>query len=244
MQSHRHGSTPGPPCRVTFALRAVASVREYGNPRRSRETSSNSAPILAPGITAWTRRASTNGRPRWRSPRPSVSSSRAVGGRVTSRSQPATPAAARAAARGSRAAGAQPAARACLGLSLIPTRCSRHRRSDARSGRALRDARGDRPRLRRRSPAAAAAPARRARAPRRAQLPRTGIAEMLGTSEASVTSILHRAGAALEAELPAPRERAPLPRSPAERELVARFTDALEGGDSSASSHCSPTMPD
>jgi RNA polymerase sigma-70 factor (ECF subfamily) len=57
------------------------------------------------------------------------------------------------------------------------------------------------------------------------------VAEMLGTSEASVMSALHRARTALEAELPAPRERAPLPSSPAERDLVARFTDAFEGGD-------------
>jgi RNA polymerase sigma-70 factor (TIGR02960 family) len=57
------------------------------------------------------------------------------------------------------------------------------------------------------------------------------VAEMLGTSEASVMSALHRARTALDAELPAPRERAPLPSSPAERELVARFTDAFEGGD-------------
>jgi RNA polymerase sigma-70 factor (ECF subfamily) len=57
------------------------------------------------------------------------------------------------------------------------------------------------------------------------------VAEMLGTSEASVMSALHRARTTLEAELPAPRERAPLPNSPAERALVARFTDAFEGGD-------------
>jgi RNA polymerase sigma-70 factor (TIGR02960 family) len=57
------------------------------------------------------------------------------------------------------------------------------------------------------------------------------VAEMLGTSEASVMSALHRARTALEAELPAPRDRAPLPASPAERELVARFTDAFAAGD-------------
>jgi RNA polymerase sigma-70 factor (TIGR02960 family) len=57
------------------------------------------------------------------------------------------------------------------------------------------------------------------------------VADMLGTSEASVMSALHRARTALEAELPAPREGAPLPDSPSERELVARFTDAFEGGD-------------
>jgi RNA polymerase sigma-70 factor (TIGR02960 family) len=57
------------------------------------------------------------------------------------------------------------------------------------------------------------------------------VADMLGTGEASVMSALHRARTALEAELPAPREGAPLPDSPSERELVARFTDAFEGGD-------------
>jgi RNA polymerase sigma-70 factor (TIGR02960 family) len=57
------------------------------------------------------------------------------------------------------------------------------------------------------------------------------VAEMLGTSEASVMSALHRARATLEGELQAARERAPLPSSPAERKLVARFTDAFEGGD-------------
>jgi RNA polymerase sigma-70 factor (TIGR02960 family) len=57
------------------------------------------------------------------------------------------------------------------------------------------------------------------------------VAEMLGTSEPSVMSALHRARTALEAELPAARERAPLPSSAAERDLVARFTDAFEGGD-------------
>jgi RNA polymerase sigma-70 factor (TIGR02960 family) len=57
------------------------------------------------------------------------------------------------------------------------------------------------------------------------------VAEMLGTSEASVVSALHRARASLEAELPVPRGQAPLPGSPAERELIAQFTDAFEGGD-------------
>ena len=57
------------------------------------------------------------------------------------------------------------------------------------------------------------------------------VAEILGTSEASVMSALHRARAAVDAELPGPRERAPLPSSPAERELVARFTEAFEAGD-------------
>ena len=58
------------------------------------------------------------------------------------------------------------------------------------------------------------------------------VAEMLGTSTASVNSGLQRARAALEARRsPAPRERAPLPRSAAERRLVGRFADAFERGD-------------
>jgi RNA polymerase sigma-70 factor (ECF subfamily) len=54
------------------------------------------------------------------------------------------------------------------------------------------------------------------------------VAEMLGVSESSVTSALHRARTALE---PLPVEHAPLPGSPAERALVARFIEAFEGGD-------------
>jgi RNA polymerase sigma-70 factor (TIGR02960 family) len=54
------------------------------------------------------------------------------------------------------------------------------------------------------------------------------VADMLDVSEASVTSALHRARTALE---PVPVEHAPLPGSPAERALVARFTEAFEGGD-------------
>jgi RNA polymerase sigma-70 factor (TIGR02960 family) len=58
------------------------------------------------------------------------------------------------------------------------------------------------------------------------------VAETLGVTEASVTSALHRARSALDAGIAAGQpEQAPLPDSPAERELVARFTDAFEGGD-------------
>jgi RNA polymerase sigma-70 factor (TIGR02960 family) len=58
------------------------------------------------------------------------------------------------------------------------------------------------------------------------------VAETLGVTEASVTSALHRARSALDAGMAAGQpEQAPLPDSPAERELVARFTDAFEGGD-------------
>jgi RNA polymerase sigma-70 factor (ECF subfamily) len=54
------------------------------------------------------------------------------------------------------------------------------------------------------------------------------VAEMLQVSEAAVTSALHRARSALE---PVPVEQAPLPGSATERALVARFTEAFEGGD-------------
>jgi RNA polymerase sigma-70 factor (TIGR02960 family) len=57
-------------------------------------------------------------------------------------------------------------------------------------------------------------------------------AEMLESSEASVNSALQRARAALDGELPArDRDRAPLPRSPRERELVGRFVDAFSSAD-------------
>jgi RNA polymerase sigma-70 factor (TIGR02960 family) len=57
------------------------------------------------------------------------------------------------------------------------------------------------------------------------------VANMLESSEVSVNSALQRARAALEARLPADRERAPLPRSRRERELVRRFADAFERDD-------------
>ena len=55
-------------------------------------------------------------------------------------------------------------------------------------------------------------------------------AEMLDSTEASVNSALQRARAALD-ERRLPRERAPLPDSPEERAIVARFADAFERGD-------------
>jgi hypothetical protein len=49
------------------------------------------------------------------------------------------------------------------------------------------------------------------------------VAEMLETSEASVNSLLRRARAAFESRLPASgRERAPLPNSKLERDIVGR----------------------
>jgi RNA polymerase sigma-70 factor (ECF subfamily) len=58
------------------------------------------------------------------------------------------------------------------------------------------------------------------------------VAEMLQTSEASVTSALKRARAGLDDHLPPRnREQAPLPHSPRERELVGRFASAFESGD-------------
>jgi RNA polymerase sigma-70 factor (ECF subfamily) len=58
------------------------------------------------------------------------------------------------------------------------------------------------------------------------------VAEMLETSEASVNSLLRRARAAFETRLPATgRERAPLPNSKLERDIVGRLADAFEAGD-------------
>ncbi len=57
-------------------------------------------------------------------------------------------------------------------------------------------------------------------------------AEMLETSEASVNSLLRRARAAFESRLPATgRERAPLPNSKLERDVVGRFAETVETGD-------------
>jgi RNA polymerase sigma-70 factor (TIGR02960 family) len=58
------------------------------------------------------------------------------------------------------------------------------------------------------------------------------VADMLDSSEASVKGALQRARAMLEQRLPAGgRERAPLPRSARERELVGLFAAAVEHGD-------------
>jgi RNA polymerase sigma-70 factor, ECF subfamily len=58
------------------------------------------------------------------------------------------------------------------------------------------------------------------------------VAEMLDTGEASVKGALQRARATIDKRLPpGGRERAPLPRSARERELVGRFVAAVERGD-------------
>src|ERR671916_193736 len=58
------------------------------------------------------------------------------------------------------------------------------------------------------------------------------VAEMLDTTTASVNSLLRRARAAFESRLPAAgRDRAPLPNSRLERDVAARFAEAVEAGD-------------
>ena len=58
------------------------------------------------------------------------------------------------------------------------------------------------------------------------------VAEILDSSQASVNSALLRARATLETRLgPGQRDRAPLPSSRHERELVGRFANAFENGD-------------
>lgn len=57
-------------------------------------------------------------------------------------------------------------------------------------------------------------------------------AELLETTEASVNNLLRRARAAFESRLPAiGRERAPLPHSQIERDVVGRFAETVETGD-------------
>jgi RNA polymerase sigma-70 factor (TIGR02960 family) len=63
----------------------------------------------------------------------------------------------------------------------------------------------------------------------------TEVAEILDTSEAAVNSLLRRARSALGSRLPATgRDRAPLPDSRREREVVGQFANALEDGDVAA----------
>jgi RNA polymerase sigma-70 factor (TIGR02960 family) len=56
------------------------------------------------------------------------------------------------------------------------------------------------------------------------------VAQMLDTTEVSVNRALQRARATLDAAAPRSPERAPLPRSADERELIGRFADAFENG--------------
>ena len=61
------------------------------------------------------------------------------------------------------------------------------------------------------------------------------VARTLDTTEASVNSLLRRARAAFESRLPASgRDRAPLPNSKLERDIVGRFAEAIETGDTDA----------
>ena len=57
------------------------------------------------------------------------------------------------------------------------------------------------------------------------------VANMLDSTEATVNSALQRARTALDARMPAARERAPIPDSPEERRLAEEFADAFELGD-------------
>jgi RNA polymerase sigma-70 factor (TIGR02960 family) len=58
------------------------------------------------------------------------------------------------------------------------------------------------------------------------------VADMLETSDASVNSLLRRARSALETRLPTTgRDRAPLPGSKLERDIVSGFAEAVENGD-------------
>jgi RNA polymerase sigma-70 factor (TIGR02960 family) len=58
------------------------------------------------------------------------------------------------------------------------------------------------------------------------------VAAMLDTSAPAVNSLLRRARGAFESRLPATgRERAPLPNSKLEREIVGRFAESVERGD-------------
>ena len=62
--------------------------------------------------------------------------------------------------------------------------------------------------------------------------PAAQAAQMLETSEGSVTSALQRARTTLAGQLSSPgRDRAPAPRSPRERQIVSRFVDAFEAAD-------------
>lgn len=67
------------------------------------------------------------------------------------------------------------------------------------------------------------------------------VAAMLDTTAHAVNNLLRRAHAAFESRLPAAgRERAPLPGSKGEREVVGRFADAFQAGDIPAAERRDP----
>src|SRR6202042_459156 len=57
------------------------------------------------------------------------------------------------------------------------------------------------------------------------------VADMLGSSAASVNNALQRARAALETRVPPGRERLAMPMTGAERSMVERFAEAFERDD-------------
>ena len=57
------------------------------------------------------------------------------------------------------------------------------------------------------------------------------VADMLDTTEASVNSALQRARSIIDARVPTTHERAPLPSSAQEREVLGRFVEAFENAD-------------
>jgi RNA polymerase sigma-70 factor (ECF subfamily) len=60
----------------------------------------------------------------------------------------------------------------------------------------------------------------------------TEVGDILDTTETSVNSLLRRARAAFDTRLPSTgRERAPLPNSKLERDIVTRFAETVENGD-------------
>ena len=120
-------------------------------------------------------------------------------------------------------------------LAAVPGRPARRGRAERRrAGRGRRRAGDDRAGLPRRDPAPAAAPARGADPARRARL--VGEARPPSCSRRaspSANSALQRARAELQEHLPASRAETGrrASRAPSERELLARFMDAHESGD-------------
>ena len=109
----------------------------------------------------------------------------------------------------------------------------RHPGRRSRAGRAVRGQGGDRAGVHRRPATSAAGATCGADAARRARLPRPRRSPRCSTpATPAVNSLLRRARAAFESRLPAAgRERAPLPDSKLERDIVGRFAEAVEDGD-------------